>query len=95
MKENFLVWLRLNWELNSTVNTGLFNSQAKRVLRQNSRRRQWHPTPVLLPGKSHGRRSLVGYGLWGLEGSDTTERLHFHLTDLQQELSRPFTSKLE
>ena len=25
-------------------------------------RRQWHPTPVLLPGKSHGRRSLVGYG---------------------------------
>jgi len=24
------------------------------------RRRQWHPTPVLLPGKSHGRRSLVG-----------------------------------
>ena len=33
MKENFLVWLRLNWELNSTVNTGLFNSQAKRVLR--------------------------------------------------------------
>ena len=26
----------------------------------NRRRRQWHPTPVLLPGKSHGRRSLVG-----------------------------------
>ena len=30
-----------------------------------SRRRQWHPTPVLLPGKSHGRRSLVGYSPWG------------------------------
>ena len=29
------------------------------------RRRQWHPTPVLLPGKSHGRRSLVGCSLWG------------------------------
>ena len=27
-------------------------------------RRQWHPTPVLLPGKSHGQRSLVGYSLW-------------------------------
>ena len=78
MKENFLVWLRLNWELNSTVNTGLFNSQAKRVLRQNSWRRQWHPTPVLLPGKSHGRRSLVGCGPWGREESDTTERLPFH-----------------
>ena len=31
----------------------------------NSRRRQWHPTPVLLPGKSHGRRSLVGCSPWG------------------------------
>ena len=40
-------------------------------------RRQWHPTPVLLPGKSHGRRSLVGYSPWGREESDTTERLHF------------------
>ena len=38
-----------------------------------ARRRQWHPTPVLLPGKSHGRRSLVGYDPWGLEESDTTE----------------------
>ena len=41
-------------------------------------RRQWHPTPVLLPGKSHGRRSLVRCGPWGLEESDTNERLHFH-----------------
>ena len=37
------------------------------------RRRQWHPTPVLLPGKSHGRRSLVGCHLWGCTESDTTE----------------------
>ena len=43
-------------------------------------RRQWHPTPVLLPGKSHGRRSLVGCSPWGLEESDTTERLHFHFS---------------
>ena len=43
-------------------------------------RRQWHPTPVLLPGKSHGRRSLVGCSLWGRWESDTTERLHFHFS---------------
>ena len=36
-------------------------------------RRQWHPTPVLLPGKSHGRRSLVGCSPWGRTESDTTE----------------------
>ena len=44
------------------------------------RRRQWHPTPVLLPGKSHGWRSLVGCSPWGREESDTTERLHFHFS---------------
>ena len=43
-----------------------------------SRRRWWQPTPVLLPGKSHGRRSLVGCSPWGCEESGTTERLHFH-----------------
>ena len=42
---------------------------------QHDRRRQWHPTPVLLPGESHGRRSLVGCSSWGCEESDTTERL--------------------
>ena len=43
-------------------------------------RRQWQPTPVLLPGKSHGWRSLVGCSPWGHWGSDTTERLHFHFS---------------
>ena len=43
-------------------------------------RRQRHPTPVLLPGKSHGRRSLVGCSPWGPKESDTTERLHFHFS---------------
>ena len=38
------------------------------------------PTPVLLPGNSHGRRSLVGYSPWGREDSDTTEQLHFHFS---------------
>ena len=42
------------------------------------RRRQWHPTPVFLPGKSHGWRSLVGCSPWSSEESDRTERLHFH-----------------
>ena len=44
------------------------------------RRRQWQPTPVLLPGKSHVRRSLVGCSPWGCEESDTTEHLHFHFS---------------
>ena len=43
-------------------------------------RRRWHPTPVLLPGKSHGRRSLEGCSPWGRKESDTTERLHFHFS---------------
>ena len=43
-------------------------------------RRQWHPAPVLLPGNSHGRRSLVGCSPWGSEESYTTERLHFHFS---------------
>ena len=40
----------------------------------------WHPTPVLLPGQSHGWRSLVGCSPWGCYESDTTERLHFHFS---------------
>ena len=43
-------------------------------------RRQQHPTPVLLPGKSHGWRSLVGCSPWGRKESDTTKRLHFHFS---------------
>ena len=43
-------------------------------------RRQWHPTPVLLPGKSHGRRILVGCSPCAREELDTTERLHFHFS---------------
>ena len=45
-----------------------------------SQRKQWHPTPVLLPGKSHGQRSLVGCSPWGCEESDTTEQIHFHFS---------------
>ena len=45
-----------------------------------NRRRWWHPTPVLLPGKSHGRRSLVGCSPWGHEELDMTELLPFHFS---------------
>ena len=43
-------------------------------------RRQWHPTPVFLPGKPHGQRSLVGCSPWRRYESDTTEQLHFHFS---------------
>ena len=55
----------------------------KKVFPQRSsllRRRQWHPTLVLLPGKSHGWRSLVGCSPWGRYESDTTEGLLFHFS---------------
>ena len=55
----------------------IFRSNKKKWYEQ---RRRWHPTPVLLPGKSHGRKSLVGYSPWGREESDTTERPHFHFS---------------
>ena len=56
-------------------------SQKQRLIRrllQYCRRRQWHPTTVLLPGKSHGRRSLVGCSPWGCWELDMTQWLHFH-----------------
>ena len=37
---------------------------------------KWQPTPVFLPGESHGQRSLVGYSPWGHKESDMTERLN-------------------
>ena len=43
-------------------------------------RRRWHPTPVLLPGDSHGQRCLVGCSPWGRWESDMTEWLPFHLS---------------
>ena len=41
-------------------------------------RRKWQPTPLFLPGKFHGRRSLVGYSPWSHKELDRTEQLHFH-----------------
>ena len=58
----------------------LIGSVFWRILMQQCRRRQWHPAPVRLPGKSHGRRSLEGCSPWGRWGSETTEHLHFHFS---------------
>ena len=41
-------------------------------------RRKWQPTPVFLPGESHGQRNLVGYNLWGHKELDMTEQLSMH-----------------
>ena len=47
-----------------------------------------HSTPVLLPGNSHGQRSLVGCSPWGCKESDATERLHFfHFHALEEEMA--------
>ena len=86
----FMVWIRgqhpkgqiLLWVV--FVNKVLLELQLGSLVYESSkatfRRRQWHPTPVLLPGKSHGWRSLVGYSPWGFEESDMTERLQFHFS---------------
>ena len=69
------------YPLNFKVNKRLDVSVSGLSNRQDSYwRKQWHPTPVLLPGKSHGRRSLVGCSPWGGEELDMTEQLHFHFS---------------
>ena len=50
------------------------------ILASLSWRRQWQHTPVFLPGKSHGWRSLVGCSSWGHKELDMTKRLHFHFS---------------
>ena len=50
-------------------------------------RRKWQSTPVLLPGKAHGQRRLVGYSPWGLKKWDITKRVHFHLITFAMALS--------
>ena len=55
----------------SCLNAAFLDKMLTKCLTQ---RRRWHPTPVLLPGQSHGQRSLVGYSPWDPKESDTTER---------------------
>ena len=47
-------------------------------VRKNPWRRKWQPTPVFLPGKTHGQRSLVDYSPWGCKELDTTEQQALH-----------------
>ena len=60
----------------------MWETWVRSLIRKMLWRRKWQPTPVLLPGKSHGQRSLVGYSPWGHKESDMTERLHFHFHNL-------------
>ena len=48
-------------------------------------RRKWQPTPVFLPGESHGQRSLTAYSPWGCKELDTTERLTLSLLHVSEE----------
>ena len=69
-----------SWDLCSLWNDVFVKLNLFWKLIMRLRRRQWHPTPVLLPGNSHGWRNLVDCSPWGREESDTTERLHFHFS---------------
>ena len=59
-----------NWATLTFTSLGL-------IYNERQSKRQWQPTPVLLPGQSHGQRSLVGCSPWGRNELDTTEWLHF------------------
>ena len=72
----------LAWQIPWTEEPGKLQSMGSLTVGQSqnygdNQRRQWHPTPVLLPGESHRLRSLVGYGPWSCKESDPTERLNF------------------
>ena len=62
----------------------LFNLYAEYIWK-----RQWQPTPVLLPGKSRGQRSLVGCSPWGCYELDMTEQLHFSLSSIGEGNGNP------
>ena len=51
-------------------------TQVQSLGQEDPLRRKWQPTPVFLPGESHGQRSLMGYSSWGHIESDTTYRLN-------------------
>ena len=72
-------WLRV-WSIRLELGRPGFNPWVGKILW----RRKWQPTPVLLPGKSHGWRSLGGCSPWGRKESDMTEWLHFHLPRLEK-----------
>ena len=73
MHQWLLWWLR-RWSICLQCRRPGFDPWVGKILW----RRKWQPTPVLLPGKSHGWRSVVSHSPWGHKESDMTERLHFH-----------------
>ena len=75
---NFQSWSLFILAKSNWIFPSLHSLPINRLLQTLSWRRQWWPTPVLLPGKSHGRRSLVGCSPWGREELNMTEWLHFH-----------------
>ena len=70
LDRGFLPGISLKWEKGKVL---FFNKISFNYIIELDWRRQWQPTPALLPGKSHGQRSLVVYSPWGLEGLDTAE----------------------
>ena len=65
------LWVKLKTKREELETNSLLEYQDQKI----SWRREWQPTPVFLPGESHGQRSLVGYSPWGPKESDTTEQL--------------------
>ena len=80
IKSWLYVWYHIPLPMVDAANIMENHIEVVRSLKEFASWRQWHPTPVLLPGKSHGWRSLVGCSPWGHEESDTTERLPFHFS---------------
>ena len=80
--KQFITFANHQWSPSlETGNNGTLSSSVTVLVSNDSSydtwRRKWQPTPVFLPEKSHGWRSLVGYSPWDREESDMTERLDF------------------
>ena len=80
-------WYQSHWQSNANLDLRLTSSWRFNAIHIGVRRRQWHCTPVLLPGKSHGRRSLVSCSPWGCGELDKTEQLRFHFHALGKEMA--------
>ena len=69
--------------------SAMLETQVRSLCREDPLERKWQPTPVHLPGKSHGQRSLAGYSPWGCKESDmieVTAHMHAHMYDTYVEL---------